>query len=134
MAAGLGSDPLDRTWKGSALETLLFHELRVYNECRAKHRPLAYYHTAAGTEIDFIVETRKRQSGSKPSVVCIEVKSAQRWDRSWERAMRDLAAQGAVRIDGLYGVYLGDRRYRFNDVRVLPMEDFLRALHGGEIF
>lgn len=48
-----------------------------------KHRPLAYYHTAAGVEIDFIVETRRRQSGGKRSIVCVEVKSAERWDPSW---------------------------------------------------
>jgi len=69
MAAGLGSDPVDRAWQGFALETLLFHELRVFNEVSAKHRALSYYRTAAGVEIDFIIETRKRTSSAKPAVV-----------------------------------------------------------------
>ncbi len=30
-AAGLLRDPIDRLWQGAALETLVFHELRVYN-------------------------------------------------------------------------------------------------------
>ena len=134
MAAGLGSDPVDRAWQGFALETLIFHELRVFNEVRAKRRPLSYYHTAAGVEIDFIIETRKRTSSAKPAVVCVEVKSAERWDRSWDRAMRDLAASSRVQVDGLYGVYRGDRRYRFDDVQVLPVDDFLSALHAGHVY
>jgi predicted AAA+ superfamily ATPase len=134
FAAGLGADPVDRAWKGIALETLVFHELRVFNETRAKHRPLSYYRTASDVEIDFVVETRKRQAGRKPSVVCVEVKSSERWDRSWDRAMRDLAASGDVRAEGLYGVYQGPRRLRFDDVEVLPVTDFLTALHAGEVY
>lgn len=121
QAAGFGTDPADRAWRGFALETLLFHELRVFNETSAKHRAIAYYHTASGVEIDFIVETRTRREGTKPSVVCIEVKSAERWDRSWDRAMRDLAASNRVHADGLYGVYQGSTRLHFDGVHVLPV-------------
>jgi len=134
MAAGLGSDSVDGSWKGFALETLLFHELRVYNEVSAKHRALSYYHTASNTEIDFIIETRKRTSSAKPAVVCVEVKSATRWDRSWDRAMRDLAVSGRVKIDGLYGVYRGDRRLHFDDIHILPVDDFLASLHRGDVY
>lgn len=134
LAAGLGNDPVDRAWKGFSLETLLYHELRVFNEASAKRRRLSYYHTAANVEIDFIIETRKRVPGGKPAVVCVEVKSADRWERSWDRAMRDLAASGKVRVDGLYGVYRGRRRLKFDDVQVLPVEDFLSALHAHRIY
>lgn len=134
VAAGLGRDPVDRAWKGFALETLLFHELRVFNEASGRHRPLSFYRTAAGAEIDFVIETRRGQAGSKPAIVCVETKSAPRWDRSWDRAMRDLAADGRVRVEGLYGVYQGDRRLRFDGVVVLPVVEFLRALHAGDVF
>ena len=134
FAAGLGFEPVDRPWKGFALETLVFHELRVFNETSAKRRSLAYYHTASNVEIDFVVETRKRKTGGKPSVVCVEVKSAERWDRSWDRAMRDLAASGRVHVDGLYGVYQGSHRLRFDGVQVLPVVDFLSALHAGGVY
>lgn len=134
FAAGLGGEPVDRLWKGSTLETLVFHELRVFNETKAKHRPLAYYHTASDVEIDFVVETRKRRAGIKPAVVCVEVKSSERWDRSWDRALRDLASSGRVQVDGLYGVYQGSRRLRFDDIQVLPVSDFLSALHAGEVY
>lgn len=134
FAAGLGDDPVDRTWEAFALETLVFHELRVFNETRGRRRSISYYHTPSHVEIDFIVETVKRRAGATPSVVCVEVKSAERWDRAWDRAMRDLAASGRVRVEGLYGVYRGDRRLRFDDVQVLPVADFLAALHRGVIF
>jgi uncharacterized protein len=134
IAAGLGGDPVDRAWKGFALETLLYHELRVFNEVSGQRRPLSFYHTAADVEIDFIVETRKRTQGAKPSVVCVEVKSSPRWDRSWDRAMRDLGASGRVQVDGLYGVYCGDHALRFDQVQVLPVEQFLRKLYAGQIY
>lgn len=133
-AAGSGFDPVDRAWKGFALETLIFHELRVLNEASGKHRRLSYYRTAADVEIDFIIETRKRMQGEIPAVVCVEVKSAHRWDRSWDRAMRELGASGKVKVEGLYGVYRGNRRLKFDDVQVFPVEDFFSALHSNRIF
>lgn len=133
-AAGLARDPVDRAWKGFALETLIYQELRVFNETGAKHRAISYYRTPANVEIDFIIETRKLVQGGNPSVVCVEVKSADRWDPSWGRAMRELAASEKVKVDGLYGVYRGNRRLKFDDVQVLPVEEFLAALHSGEIF
>ena len=81
-----------------------------------------------------MIETRKRREGTKPSVVCIEVKASEKWDGSWNRAMRDLAASGRVHADGLYGVYRGDRRLHFDGIQVLPVPDFLSALHSGKVF
>ena len=59
---------------------------------------------------------------------------SEKLDRSWETAMRDLASIGGIRVDGMYGIYTGPRIYRFNGLKVLPVLDFLRALHRGEIF
>jgi len=133
-AAGLLRDPADRLWQGCALETLVYHELRVYNEISRKHRPISYYRTPAGVEIDFIVETAKRRPGSAPRVVAIEVKRAERWDRAWEKPMRALAASAGVKVDRMIGVYCGSRPYRFDDVQVWPVADFVKALFGGEVF
>ena len=70
-AAGLLFDPPDRLWLGAALETLVLHELRVYNHTRSRHRRIHCYRTSSGTEIDFVIETRKRrQSTHPPNVVC----------------------------------------------------------------
>jgi predicted AAA+ superfamily ATPase len=132
--AGLLRDALASDWRGTALETLIYHELRVWNNVAGKHRSISYYQTGGGAEIDFVIETRKRQTGTKAQVVCIEVKHAARWKRQWERAMRDMASSGGIEVARQIGVYRGTRRYRFGDVEVLPVEDFLQELHAGGIF
>lgn len=133
-AAGLLRAPADRVWLGTALETLIFHELRVHNEISRQHRSLAYYRTPAGVEVDFIIETRKRQSSQPAHLVAIEVKLAEKWDRSWEKPMRDLAAQPGLKMDRAFGIYTGKRRYEDDGFTVLPVLDFLDALHRGEVF
>jgi len=134
-AAGLVRDPVDRLWKGTALETLVFHELRVHNHTQNKHRPIACYRTAAGVEIDFIIETQKRQRSAPARVVCIEVKLAEKWDRQWEQPMRSLKAiSKQVQVDKMIGVYTGARAYHFDGVDVLPISQFLDQLHDGQIF
>jgi predicted AAA+ superfamily ATPase len=133
-AAGLVRDPVDRAWKGASLETLIYHELRVHNSVAGKHRHLAYYRTAAGAEIDFIIETRKQQSGRPAHVVCVEVKLSPRWERRWERSMRDLQTLEGIRVDKMIGVYTGERSYYFDGLHVWPVEVFLKNLHQGKVF
>ncbi len=133
-AAGLLHDPVDRMWKGFALETLIFHELRVFNETQQKHWSISYYHTAGGSEIDFVIETQKRQSSSPPHVVCLEVKMTEKWDRKWERSIRDLHANSKICVDQMIGIYTGKRAYHFDGFDVLPIAEFLKRLHTGEIF
>jgi hypothetical protein len=67
-------------------------------------------------------------------VVCIEVKLAPRWDRAFEKPMRSLAALPGVAVDRMIGVYTGPRAYHFDGVDVLPVRQFLKALHAGEVF
>ena len=133
-AAGMLRDPVDRLWQGMALETLIFHELRIHNEVSQRCRPIAHYRTAAGVEIDFLVETRKRTAGAAARVVCIEVKRSERWDRGWEGPMRDFAGQGGVAVERMIGVYAGPRAYHFDGLDVLPVADFLEQLHQGKVF
>lgn len=133
-AAGLLRDPLASDWRGTALETMIFHELRVWNVCGSRHRSIAYYQTAAGAEIDFVIETRKRQPGQPAHVVCIEIKHAEKWQRKWERPMRSLATDGRLLVDRMIGVYRGNRSYHFEGLDVLPVETFLKQLHEGKVF
>ena len=133
-AAGLVFDPVDRQWLGTALETAVYHELRVHNHTQGKNRPIAYYRTASGVEIDFVIETRKRTMSSPPHIVCIEVKLAQKWNRTWERPMRDLQQTDGIQIDRMIGVYTGERLYHYDNLDVLPLPIFLRQLHRGEVF
>ena len=133
-AAGLLFDPVDRLWKGTALETMIYHELRVYNHTRNKNRPISFYRTGSGAEVDFVIETRKRQGSRHPHVVCLEVKTATRWDRRWERTMRSLARADRIHVDKMVGIYTGERAYHFDGVDVLPVMDFLEKLFQDEIF
>ena len=52
----------------------------------------------------------------------------------WERAMRDMAASGAIKVDRQIGVYRGTRRYRFGTVEVRTVADFPCKLCAGGIF
>ncbi|MBI3099852.1 MAG: ATP-binding protein [Planctomycetes bacterium] len=133
-AAGLLRQPAEREWLGRALEAHLLHEIRVHNEVSDKHCPIRFYRTSAGVEIDFILETVQRTSAHPAQVVGIEVKLAERWDRGWERPLRDLASQKGVRVQRMIGVYTGPRSYRFDGFDVLPATEFLRRLHAGDIF
>ncbi|MBU4201367.1 MAG: AAA family ATPase [Verrucomicrobia bacterium] len=133
-AAGLQHDPADRTWLGTALETLIYHELRVFNETAGRHRAIAYYATAAGTEIDFVVETRKAGADKPAHVICIEVKLAEQWSRKWERPMRDLKSCPGVIVERMMGVYTGPRPYHYDGLDVLPVPQFLDQLHAGKVF
>lgn len=133
-AAGWLRDPADRVWLGAALETLVYHELRVYNEVSRKLRPLFFYRTPAGVEVDFIIETARQQWDSPPHVVAVEVKRAERWERVWEKHLRSLIENPGLIIDRLIGVYCGSRIYEFDNLTVFPLEDFVTALFAGEIF
>jgi predicted AAA+ superfamily ATPase len=133
-AAGLIREPADRIWQGAALETLIFHELRVYNETSRKKRPLTYYRTASGVEIDFIIESRRRSANAPAHLVAIEVKRADKWNRSWESGLRDLTIQKGIKVDRLIAVYTGARAYHFEGLDVLPVSDFLQSLYQGKIF
>ena len=133
-AAGLLRDPVDRLWHGTALETLLYHELRVYNEISGKHRRITYYRTPAGVEVDFVIETARRKQNSPSRVVTIEIKRAERWNRAWDKPMRGLADTPGIKVDRMIGVYCGSRSYMFDGIRVWPVGDFVKALFSGEVF
>ena len=133
-AAGLLFDPLDTLWKGTALETLVYHEIRTFNHVQGRNRNICYYRTGSGSEIDFVVETRKAQTSSKAHVICIEVKVSERWDRRWEQPMRSLKEGKNIKVDKMFGVYTGKRAYSFDGVDVLPVQDFFARLYGGGVF
>jgi predicted AAA+ superfamily ATPase len=133
-AAGLLFEPVDRLWKGTALENMIYHELRVYNHTQNKNRQISFYRTGSGVEIDFVIETRKRQASSNAHIVCLEVKMAGKWDRRWERPMRSLSKSGRIHVDKMIGIYTGKRVYHFDGIDVLPVEEFLKRLHRGDVF
>ena len=133
-AAGLLRDSPDRIWQGTALETLVFQEIRIYNQVSAQHRPVAYYRTPAGVEIDFIIETAARQPGKVPEIIAIEVKRSEQWQREWCKPMLNLAGTKNVNVKHMIGVYCGGRTYQFGDIQVYPFKDFVHRLTAGEFY
>jgi predicted AAA+ superfamily ATPase len=133
-AAGWLKDPIDSVWKGFALETLILNELTVYNHVSGAGRKIAYYRTHTGLEIDFVIETRKATQHSPAEIVGIEIKLSNKWDRSWEKGLRSISEESETRLIKKIGVYTGDRSLYFDDMQVLPVQEFLRQLHAGEIF
>ncbi|MFA6023715.1 MAG: DUF4143 domain-containing protein [Candidatus Gracilibacteria bacterium] len=133
-AAGLLRDPTDSTWQGKALETLIYHELRVYNQKSGKHRSISFYKTSSGQEIDFLIETQKTSSDQKAEVVLIEVKRSKTWNARWENPMRSLMRMNKMRVKSAYGVYMGKESLFKENLSILPAEIFLKKLHQGEVF
>ncbi len=133
-AAGLLFEPLDRLWKGTALETLIFHELRTYNEISKRNRPIYFYKTTSGSEIDFIIETKRQRPNSKAHIICIEVKLSEKWDKKWEKPARSLDNHKGIHVDKMIGIYLGKREYHFDKFEVYPVTTFLQKLYKGEIY
>ena len=133
-AAGWLRDPIDRPWEGFSLETLVYHELRVYNEVSRKYRPVYYYRTPAGVEVDFVVKISRRIPSSIPHIVAIEVKRANKWNRGWEKPLLSLVSARGLKADKLIGVYTGEQSYRFGPVDVMPFEKFSDILHRGDLF
>lgn len=133
-AAELLFDPIDPVGHGFALETWVFHELRVYNELGGARRGLFHYKTGADVEVDFVVETRKKTMSRRAEAILIEVKTSRRWSADFERHLHAAAANANFDVRKKIGVYLGADRLRRHDIDVFPLKDFVGALHQGEIF
>ncbi len=69
-----------------------------------------------------------------PRLLAVEVKLAEKWDRKWERAARELAASKRVEVERMIGVYTGSRAYHMDGFDVLPGGQFVSELHAGKIF
>jgi predicted AAA+ superfamily ATPase len=117
-------EPLEAAERGHLLETLVYHELRSSIAYSGSGGELAYWRTPSGSELDF-VWTR----GS--SAVGIEVKSSKEWRPESGRVLRELLSEGVIQRG--FGVFLGREAQRAGGIEVLPLEDFSRRLHSGEL-
>jgi predicted AAA+ superfamily ATPase len=124
-AAGGLEQPMPADWDGVRLEHLVLHEMRAYMHYSSVRGSLGYWATPSGGEVDFTWWYGSR-------MVAIEVKSNRSYRREWRAGIRSLEAgfKGHVRS---YIVYRGDVELDVEGTRVLPLESFLRRLHGGEV-
>ncbi|MBL8859685.1 MAG: ATP-binding protein [Planctomycetes bacterium] len=117
-------DPIEGAERGHLLETLVFHELRAAISIQNIGGDLAYWRTPTKSEVDFVWSRGK-------TVVGIEVKASTTWRPEFGNAVQEMLAEGLVQSG--FGVYLGREPLRTKGLDVLPLEDFLRRLHNGEV-
>ena len=106
---------------GPALEQLVFCELRAWLAYARDPRPLTFWRTADGSEVDFVVG----------DTAAIEVKATQAVTRRDLTGLRRLAEETplAHRI-----VVCRESAARVVDgIRILPVMEFLRALWNGDL-
>jgi predicted AAA+ superfamily ATPase len=133
-ATNLIYEPMDELWAGTALETIFFHELRVYNEYSKKHRGLFFYRTAQGSEVDFIIELAKQKTNKPAEIICIEIKYSKKWKSEWFKPILSLQERKGINIIKAYGVYMGKEILTYHGFQVLPLLSFLEKLFEGHIF
>jgi predicted AAA+ superfamily ATPase len=124
--AGLGHLPVHPEERGFLLETHLLHEIRAYLHYSELEYPVFYWRMRGGIEVDFIVDTPK-------GIVAIEVKAADRWQSQFHAGIARLKEERPKLSVRAFGVYTGRRLVEEDGVRVMPWENFLRALWEGEI-
>ncbi len=111
---------------GPLLEALVLNELRAYISYKSLYYPLHYWSSYSGSEVDVLLET---QDG----YVAIEIKASRRWERKFHRALKSVAEDLDRASTASYGVYMGPTQMLVDDVRVMPVQDFLQALWRGEL-
>jgi predicted AAA+ superfamily ATPase len=121
---GRSREPLGQEERGSLLETLVLHELRVWINSSNCGGSLSYWRTPSGTEVDFIWSRGAR-------AVAIEVKSGKAWRPEYARGLKALA--DSKKISKCFAVYGGKERLKDGPIAVLPVVDFMRDLVRGSI-
>ena len=109
---------------GPLAETVLLNELRAYLAYSALDYRLHFWRTYDGAEVDVLCEASN-------GFVAIEIKSATRWDKRFNRGLHRLREH--LPATTCYGVYFGERAAQWDHVRVLPVMEFLKRLWDGDV-
>lgn len=133
-AAGLLFQTLDRTWLGWCLETWVLHELRAWSHYNRLGYGFFYYALPSDNDIDIIIETRKSTPRQRGEIIGIEVKLSKKWDRSWEKSLRELRSLDKIDVKRMIGIYCGSEILTFDDFTVYPVEMFLERLESSAYF
>lgn len=111
---------------GPLLETFILHELRSYLSYKGLHYAPHFWRTYDGAEVDVLCETRD-------GFVAIEIKATARWQGRFNRGLRRLCRELGLGPTKAYGVCLGEKPARWDEIDVLPVRDFLKRLWSGEV-
>jgi predicted AAA+ superfamily ATPase len=113
---------LDSAVQGSALESIILHELKAYLSYNNKDQELSYWRTLSKIEVDFLVGTE----------AAIEVKCSSRVTERDEKGLRALSEE----IDFERRIIVcNETHYRVSDsgVEIMPVENFLKMLWNDEL-
>lgn len=111
---------------GPLLETFILNELRACLSYTGKNYPLYFWRNYDGTEVDILCETTT-------GFVAIEIKASPRWDKRFNRGLHRIKQALGKDKTTCYGVYLGERPALWDDIRILPVFEFLKRLWSGGI-
>jgi predicted AAA+ superfamily ATPase len=134
VAAQIDVNDFGSTEMGSALETLLFNEIRIYQEISHKPKNISYYATPGSGEIDFIIELRPKTIDRPAEFLSIEIKASTKWKSDFERPSRALKQFAQEKHKRMIGVYLGSERLTQNGFEIFPVMNFIDHLFTGKIF
>jgi predicted AAA+ superfamily ATPase len=106
--------------RGLLFEHLIAGELRARMGSLWPDMSVHHYRTRGGAEVDFVLSLPREQWG-------IELKASKRVDARDLSGLRSLG-DALPRVKRKLVVFLGDRPQKFDDVEVLPLEQFLELL------
>ena len=104
---------------GSALETLIFQEIRASNDALQQGYELFFWHTADHKEVDFVLYGEK-------GIKAIEVKATRKVTTKHLKGLRAFLEDYPMAT--AYLVYGGSEELYFDKINVIPVEKFLRTL------
>ncbi len=123
-AAGGFQQPLPSEWDDVLLEHWIHHEIRAFMDYSGVRGSLCYWRTPTGSEIDFLWWFGSR-------AVAIEVKASTRHRAEFTKGIESF--REGHRLHSSWVVYLGEKTLRVGETTVLPVMEFLRRLHEGDV-
>lgn len=106
---------------GKALEHFIFTELKAYTSYTKDERPLTYWHTHSGYEVDFLLGDE----------VAIEVKGTHLVTEKHLKGIHALMEEKSIKMPII--VSLDPEERKLGDIRILPVAKFLEKLWNKEL-
>lgn len=119
--------PVGDEERGTLLETLLLGEMRAHLAYTGLRYPLHFWRDHHGAEVDVLAETAM-------GFTAVEIKANRRWERRFNRGLHTVRIHLGESKTRCFGVYLGEREALIDDVRIFPVQDFLKLIWDGSIF
>lgn len=108
---------------GSALEHLIYSELKAYISYSNIDKELTYWRTHSKFEVDFVIGNE----------IGIEVKAKKRISEKDEKGLKSLAEEAPLKKK-IIVCNESQKRKSDNGIEIFPIEEFLESLWSGEIF